>query len=158
MTASRSSASIILRSTLIWCAVITGVLAVIGAVAGYLVGGPDGLWSALVGVVLAALFLGLTAVLILVAQRFQGPERFHLFFGVIIGGLIVKLIVFVVVLLLLRGQPWIDGRVFLISVVASVIASLVIDMVVMARARVPYVGDVDLPASSEDAGDGRGGT
>lgn len=150
MKPPRTSASIILRATLIWCAVITGILAVIGAVIGYLVGGVDGLWSALVGVVLAALFLGLTAGLILFAQRFQGPEKLHLFFGLIIGGLLVKLILFVVVLLLLRGQPWVDGRVFVFAVVASVLASLIIDLVVMAKARAPYV-DVSLPESSDDA-------
>ncbi|HET8926770.1 MAG TPA: hypothetical protein VFN24_02955 [Microbacterium sp.] len=157
MKPPRTSASIILRATLIWCAVITGFLAVIGAVLGYAVGGMDGLWSALVGVVLAAVFLGLTAGLILFAQRFQGPEKLHLFFGLIIGGLLVKLLVFVAVLLLLRGQPWIDGRVFVFAVVASVLASLIIDLVVMAKARAPYV-DVTLPESVDDPQNGSAGT
>lgn len=157
MKPPRTSASIILRATLIWCAVITGILAVIGAVLGYAVGGMDGLWSALVGVVLAAVFLGLTAGLILFAQRFQGPEKLHLFFGLIIGGLLVKLLVFVAVLLLLRGQPWIDGRVFVFAVVASVLASLIIDLVVMAKARAPYV-DVTLPESVDDPQNGSAGT
>ena len=50
-------------------------------------------------------------------------------------------------LLVLRGQPWIEPFMFFFSVLVSVIASLVVDLVVMARARVPYVGDVDLPTS-----------
>ncbi len=50
---------------------------------------------------------------------------------------------------MLRGQPWIEPFIFFFSVLVSVIASLVVDLVVMARARVPYVGDVDLPTSSE---------
>jgi hypothetical protein len=57
--------------------------------------------------------------------------------------------VFVVVLLVLRGQPWIEPYVFFFSALASVVASLVVDMVVMARARVPYVGDVDLPGTGQ---------
>lgn len=148
MKPPRTSASIVLRATLIWCAIITAVLAVIGAILGYVAGGQNGLWSALVGVLLAAFFLGLTAALILFAQRYQGLEKIHVFFGLIIGGLLVKLIVFVVVLFVLRGQPWVDARVFVIAVVVSVVCSLVIDLVVMAKVRAPYV-DVELPTSSD---------
>ena len=50
MTSAPSSSSVILRTTLVWSAVITGILAVIGATVGYLVAGPTGLASALVGV------------------------------------------------------------------------------------------------------------
>lgn len=159
MTApTRSSSSIILRTTLVWSAVITGILAVVGAVVGLLVGGLPGLWSALVGVLLAALFLGMTAVIILIAGRMQGPEKLPLFFGIVLGGWALKLVIFIVALLLLRGQPWLNGWVFFFAVLASVIASLVIDMVVLARARVPYVGDVELPTSAEDPRERPSGT
>lgn len=151
MPATDSSSSVILRTTLIWSAVITGVLAVVGAIIGLLAGGLPGLWSALAGVVLAALFLGMTAVIILFAGRMQGPEKLPIFFGIVLGGWALKLVIFIVALLLLRGQPWLNGWVFFFAVLASVIASLVIDMVVMARARVPYVGDVALPTSSDEA-------
>jgi len=153
MTATRSSSSAILRNTLLWSAVITGVLAVVGAVVGYLVGGGTGLVSALIGVLLAALFLGMTAAIILIASRFHGPDKFQIYFGIVIGGWLIKLIVFVVVLLVLRGQPWIDGLVFFFAVLASIISSLVIDLVVVARTRVPYVGDVALPTSADADGD-----
>jgi hypothetical protein len=136
--------------TLVWSAVITGILAVVGAVIGYLVAGPTGLASALVGVLLAGLFLGMTALIILIAGRLPpGPMQIPTFFGIVLGGWVVKLVVFIVALLVLRGQPWIEPFIFFFSVLVSVIASLVVDLVVMARARVPYVGDVDLPTSSE---------
>jgi hypothetical protein len=157
-TAHRPSHTVVLRTTLAWSAAITGALAVVGAVIGYLVAGMDGLWSALVGVLLAALFLGMTAVIILIAGRMEGPEKMPLFFGIVLGGWALKLVIFIVALLLLRGQPWIQGQVFFFAVLASVIASLVIDMVVMARARVPYVGDVPLPTSSDDPADRPSGT
>ena len=146
----------ILRTTLVWSAVLTGILAVAGALIGYLVGGLDGLWSALVGVLLAAVFLGMTAGSILIAGRAQGPDRVTLFFGIVVGAWVLKLLVFVVVLLLLRGQPWVQGGVFLVAVIVSVLASLVVDAVVLSRARVPYTGDVALPASSEEEGDEAG--
>lgn len=142
--------SMILRLTLLWGAVVTGVLAVIGSIAGAVIAGPRGLASALVGVLLAALFLAMTALIILLAGRIRpGPTQLVLFFGIVLGGWALKLAVFVVVLLLLRGQPWIEPYVFFFSLLASVIASLVVDVVVMARARVPYVGDIDLPGSGE---------
>jgi len=146
----------ILRTTLVWSAVLTGILAVAGALIGYLVGGLDGLWSALVGVLLAAVFLGMTAGSILVAGRAQGPDRVTLFFGIVVGAWVLKLLVFVVVLLLLRGQPWVQGGVFLVAVIVSVLASLVVDAVVLSRARVPYTGDVALPQASEEGGDEAG--
>jgi hypothetical protein len=150
MTSPRSSSSVILRTTLVWSAVITGILAVVGAVIGYLLAGPTGLASALVGVLLAGLFLGMTALIILIAGRLPpGPMQVPTFFGIVLGGWVVKLVVFIVALLLLRGQPWIEPFIFFFSVLVSVIASLVVDLVVMARARVPYVGDVDLPTSAD---------
>lgn len=158
MSPDRPSHTIVFRSTLLWSALVTAILAVIGAVAGYAVAGIDGLWSALVGVFLAALFLGMTAVIMLIAGRMQGPDRITAFFGIVIGGWAIKLVVFIVVLIVLRGQPWIQGQVFFFAVLASVIASLVIDLVVMAKARVPYVGDVALPTSSDDPADGPRGT
>jgi hypothetical protein len=150
MTSPRSSSSAILRMTLVWSAVITGILAIVGAVIGYLIAGPTGLASALVGVLLAGLFLGMTALIILIAGRLPpGPAQIPTFFGIVLGGWVIKLVVFIVALLLLRGQPWIEPFIFFFSVLVSVIASLVVDLVVMARARVPYVGDVDLPTSAD---------
>ncbi len=149
-----SPSSVILRLTLLWGAAVTGALAVIGSITGAVIAGPRGLASALVGVLLAALFLAMTALIILLAGRIPpGPTQLVLFFGIVLGGWVLKLAVFVVVLVVLRGQPWIEPYVFFFSVLASVIASLVVDVVVMARARVPYVGDVDLPGTGDPSRD-----
>ncbi len=58
-------------------------------------------------------------------------------------------------MLVLRGQPWIVPMVFFLAVVASVVASLAIDAIVMLRARVPYT-DVTLPGEGGAADDGDG--
>ncbi len=140
------SSTPILRTTLLWSAAATAVLAVAGSVVGFLVAGPSGLWSALSGVLLAAAFLAITGASILIANRWYGdPLYLPVFFGIVMGGWILKLVVFLVVLLVLRGQPWIQPTVFFVAVVVSVVASLVVDAVVLLRTRMPYASDVTLP-------------
>ena len=146
MSPNPVSSTPILRTTLLWSAAVTAVLAVVGGVIGYLVAGTSGLWSALVGVLVAAVFLGITGASILIANRWYGDDIYvPVFFAIVLGGWILKFVVFIVALLVLRGQPWIDPVVFFVAVVVSVLASLVIDVVVMLRMRVPHVSDVELP-------------
>jgi hypothetical protein len=145
------SSNPIMRTTLVWSALVAVVLAVGAAVIGGLVAGPDGVWSALAGVILAALFLAITSASILIANRWFGdPLYVPVFFGIVMGGWILKLVIFIVALLILRGQPWLEGTVFFVSVVVSVLASLAVDVVVLARMRVPHVSDVSLPTTDPD--------
>jgi hypothetical protein len=144
------SSTPVLRTTLLWSAVATAVLAIAGAVVGYLVGGQDGLWSALIAILLAAVFLGFTAASILIANRWYGdPLYVPIFFGSVMGAWVLKFVIFIVVLLALRGQPWLNAGVFLIALVVSVVVSLVIDVVVMLRMRVPHASDVTLPTAAD---------
>ncbi|WP_345802014.1 hypothetical protein AAIB33_02595 [Microbacterium sp. AZCO] len=153
MSPSQISSTPILRTTLKWSGIVTGVLAVLAAVIGFLVAGTTGLWSALAGVLIAAVFLAITGASILIANRWFGDDLYvPIFFGIVLGGWILKFVVFIVALLLLRGQPWIDPTVFFVSVVVSVLASLVVDVVVLLRLRVPYASDVELP-TDPDAGE-----
>ena len=151
---SSRSVNPIFRDTLIWGSAVAGVLALLGAVIGFAVAGVPGLFSALAGVVIAAVFLGITAASILIADRWFGePDQIAVFFGIVIGSWLVKLLVFVGVLVVMRLQDWVAPYVFLTALLASVIASLVVDIVVMARARVPYVGNVALPTSAHEPPD-----
>lgn len=148
--ATEVSSNRLFRATLLWSAGVTAALAVLGAIVGYLVAGPSGLWSALVAIVLAAVSLGLTAGTILIANRWYGdPLYVPIFFGAVMGGWVVKFALFIVVLLVLRGQPWLNGTVFFVALVLSVVASLAVDVVVMLRMRVPHVGEVALPTLAE---------
>ena len=151
MSPSPVSSTPILRTTLLWSAAVTALLAIAGAIIGYAAAGAPGLWSALSGVVLAALFLGITGASILIANRWYGdPLYIQLFFGIVMGGWILKLIIFIVALLVLRGQPWIEPAIFFIAIVVSVLAALIIDVVVMLRLRIPHVSDVSLPTADPD--------
>ncbi|HEX5857824.1 MAG TPA: hypothetical protein VFY91_06935 [Microbacterium sp.] len=157
MSGATVSSTPILRATLTWSAVVTAGLAVIGSVIGYLVAGQEGLWSALAGVLLAAVFLAITGASILIANRWFGDDLYvPVFFGIVLGGWILKFVVFIVVLLVVRGQPWINPMVFFVALVMSILASLVIDIVVMLRMRMPHVSDTTLPGEEPANGAGSG--
>ncbi|GAA3038193.1 hypothetical protein [Microbacterium dextranolyticum] len=144
------SSNRLLRTTLLWSGAVALALAIAGALIGLAVAGTSGLWSALIAVLLAAVFLGLTAGTILVANRWYGdPLYVPIFFGSVMGGWIVKFALFIVVLLVLRGAAWLNGTVFFVALVVSVLASLAVDLVVMLKMRVPHVGDTSLPTLAD---------
>lgn len=147
------SSNRLFRTTLLWSAAATAALAIIGAVIGFAVAGTSGLWSALVAIFLAAVFLGLTAGTILIANRWYGdPLYVPIFFGAVMGGWIIKFALFIVVLVVLRGQPWLNNQVFFVALIVSVLVSLVIDVVVMLKMRIPHVGDISLPTLADVEG------
>lgn len=153
MSSTPISSTPILRTVLVWSGTVTAALLVVGGLVGYLVAGVDGLWSALAGVLIAAVFLAITAASILIANRWFGDALYvPIFFGIVLGGWILKFVVFLVALFVLRDQPWIVGPVFFLALVASVLASLFIDVVVLMRMRVPHASDVELP-TDPDAGE-----
>lgn len=136
----------ILAATLRWSLILTAALVVAGVLVGYSVAQLDGALSALVGVLTAAVFLAITALSILIANRWFGDPLFvPIFFGIVLGGWLVKFVVFIVVLLVLRGQEWIVPPVFFVGLIAGIVASLAVDVVVMLRMRLPYVSDVVMP-------------
>ncbi|MEZ3156272.1 hypothetical protein AB1K56_05010 [Microbacterium sp. BWR-S6Y] len=147
------SSTPVLRTALVWGGIVTAVLLVVGAVVGFAVGGAGGLGSALSGVAVSAIFLAVTATSILVANRWFGdPLYVPIFFGIVLGGWLLKLILFIVAIVVLRGQGWVDPVVFYVALVVSVIASLAVDVVVLLRMRIPSVSDITLP-TDPDAGD-----
>ncbi|MBT2485524.1 MULTISPECIES: hypothetical protein [unclassified Microbacterium] len=146
MSPSPVSSTPILRRTLIWSAVAAAALAVVAGTVGFLVGQGEGLVSGLLGVLLSVLFLAITGISILVANRWYGdPLYVQFFFAIVLGGWLLKLGVFIVVMILLSGQPWLHPMVFFLSIVAGVIMSLVVDVVVLSRMRLPNVSDTTLP-------------
>ncbi|WP_314646829.1 hypothetical protein [uncultured Microbacterium sp.] len=146
MSPSPVSSTPILRRTLIWSAVATVVLAIVAGAVGFAVAQGEGLVSGLLGILLAAVFLAITGISILIANRWYGdPIYVQLFFAIVLGGWLLKLGVFIVVMIVLSGQPWIVPMVFFLSIVAGVLMSLAIDVVVLTRMRLPHVSDATLP-------------
>ena len=131
-------------------AVVFVAVAVAGSVVGGLVAGVSGVLSVLVGALLAAAFMGLTAGSILIAERVsRGRSTGGLYFGIILGTWGVKLIVFAVLAFLVRDLPWMQPYLFFGAVVIVVIGSLLADGVALRRARVTYVGDIALPGDKK---------
>ncbi len=136
----------VMKLALRYGALVAGIVGVGGGIIGWLVAGVPGLFGALVGTALAAVFLGLTTVSMLIAGRAtRGDATNPVFFAIVLGALGVKLVLFLVFALWLRGQTWLAPGVFAFTAIAAVIGSLIGDAVAFARARVPYVSDVQLP-------------
>lgn len=143
------SAQPVLRRIVIWGAFLALGIAVVGSIAGLIADGGRGVLSALIGAALAFVFLALTAVSILIATRLTAGDVLNpAFFAIVLGGWILKFVVFLVIVFLLKDQPWVNPVVLFLTIVASVVGSLVIDMVVIARSRMPYVSDVTLPGET----------
>ena len=144
--AAQPTSTPVLRDVLKYGLILAGAIAIVGMLLGGLFAGWVGVTSALIGTAMAAVFLSITALSILIANRFIGSDLFvGLFFGIVLGGWIVKFVLFLVLAILLRDQPWINPVVLFLSLIAGVIGSLVVDMIVVFRSRVPYASDVTLP-------------
>lgn len=136
----------VFRASLVWGAAVTAVIAVVGGIVGLLVDGPRGLISALLGAVVALIFLSVTAVSILLANRKAGSDLFvPIFFAGVMGGWLVKFIVFLVLAWAVKQQEWVNDTIFFLAVIAGVIGSLIVDGIVVAKVRVPHASDVALP-------------
>ncbi|PDQ35600.1 MAG: hypothetical protein B5766_05145 [Candidatus Lumbricidophila eiseniae] len=140
------SSTPMLRRTLVWASALCGAILVVGGVLGAIFAGTPGLWGAVIGTVIGLVFMALTATSILFANRFAGGASFAgVFFGVVLGGWLVKFIVFLIIANLLRDASWLNHLTLFVCIIASVLASLVVDVLVVMSSRMPYVSDIELP-------------
>ncbi|MEO7348827.1 MAG: hypothetical protein ABIW32_03045 [Terrimesophilobacter sp.] len=145
------SAVPVFQRILKWGGILAIAIAVIGGATGFLTAGTPGLVSALIGTAMSVLFMGITAASILVALRVsRDPGAIGVFFGIVMGGWILKFVVFLVIVFALKGQPWLESTVLFLTIVAGVLGSLVIDVVVVAKSRMGHVSDIILPTMPVD--------
>ena len=116
-------------------ALLTGLIAVLGSLAGYLVGGTNGVVSALIGAALAFAFASLTVLSMLIGRRLPLAG----FFGVVMGGWLIKLVGFALLARSLQGVDFINGPVLFFTLVAAILGSLIIDSIAVLSARIPVV-------------------
>ncbi len=141
----------VFQKILRWGGILAVAIAVIGGGIGYLVADVPGLVSGLLGTAMSILFMGITAGTILLALRIsRSPSDIGTFFGIVMGGWLVKFVVFFVIVFVLEDQPWLQPMVLFLTIVAGVLGSLVIDVVVIAKSRISYVSDVVLPTETVD--------
>lgn len=142
MSPSPVSSTPILRAALRWGAGVCAAVVVLAGLVGWMIGQAPGLWSGVLGALVGAVFPALTAATILFANRWFGTPNYPVvFFGVFLGGWLLKFIVFVIVLFVLFGQAWAVQTVLYGALVAAVLASFVVDVVVIWRMRIPAVSD-----------------
>lgn len=131
-------------------AIVTSFIAVVAATWGALVSELAGMLGALVGSALGFGLLGLTALSIIWGFRLgKGDVLAPGFFGAVLGTWLVKFVVFLAIVFWLGDQQWLDRTVLFVTIVVSLLAGLITDVVVIARSRMPYVSDITLPGEDK---------
>lgn len=126
--------------------VVTSIIAIVAATAGALIADLAGMLGAFVGAALGFALLGLTPLSIMWGFKLgKGDVLSPGFFSAVLGTWLLKFVVFLAAVLWLGDQEWLDRTVLFVTIVASVMATLVTDLVVVAKSRMPYVSDVILP-------------
>ncbi len=132
---SSTSADQLFKKVLGQTALLTGLIASLGSLAGFFVEGMNGVVSALIGSGLAFVFGALTVVSMIIGRKLSLAG----FFGVVMGGWLVKLIGFALLARSLQGAEFINGPVLFLTLVAAILGSLVIDSIAVLSARIPVV-------------------
>jgi hypothetical protein len=134
-------------------AAVTTVIIIVAATWGALRSELPGMLGALVGGGLGYVLLGLTPLSIIWGFTLgKGDMLSPGFFGAVLGTWLIKFVAFLAIVFWLGDQPWLDLVVLFVTIVAAIVAGLVTDLVVISKARIPYVSDVTLPGedSSND--------
>lgn len=136
-----TSQPILLRA-LRWGIIATVALILVFAVIGWFAAGATGLVGGVLGAAIGGVLLGITVGSIAFANRFiASPSYIIVFFSIVLGSWLVKFIGFIVAAVLLRDQPWLDPTIMFFGIISGVLVSVVIDVLVISRSRIPYVSD-----------------
>jgi len=115
-------------------ALVIGIT-VIGAAVGYFMAGTPGVFAAFAGGFAALVFTGLTALSFFIGSKLS----LNGFLGAVLGGWLLKLVLFLVIFSLLNRAEWLtfEARpIVFFTVFAAVIGGLIIDSLIVAKARI----------------------
>jgi hypothetical protein len=129
------SAQQLFRTVLSRGSLFSLAVAALGGGIGFLVVGQKGLFGGLIGAALALVFSSLTALSVLFGAKLPLGG----FFGLVLGGWILKLVIFMALIVGLKGATWLDGKTLFFALVASIVGTLTIDSLAVLRARIPVV-------------------
>lgn len=110
-------------------------VAVIGSGIGFLVFGLPGVYSALIGAAITVVFGTMTIGSIKLGARLG----LNGFYALVLGGWLLKVLLFAVLLGVLQSATFISGPMFFFAVVASVLGALAIDSYLVLSAKLPVV-------------------
>lgn len=134
-----SSSSQVFAKALKLSALLVVSVAVICSIIGFLVVGADGLWTALIGSAIALVFTSLTVLSVLFGARLPLGG----FYGLVLGGWLLKIVLFAVLMAALQRMDFIHGPTLFFAIVLSVLGSLGIDSWVVLRSRIPTIDSRD---------------
>jgi len=109
-------------------------IALLGSLVGFLVIGISGVYAALIGSGAAFLFTALTALSVLIGSKLNLAG----FLGAVLGGWLVKMVLFLIGFSMLTRAEWLTREsrpIVFFTVVAAVIGGLVIDTMIVSKAR-----------------------
>ena len=127
----------IMKWTIIAGALIAIVIGTIASFVGGLVAGLPGVWGALIGSVTAFVFFAITAVVMYFTAH-SSPATMA---AGVLGGFLVKIVGFMGVGIALRGRDFYDPWTLFLTLAVAAIASVVADVVIVQRARLPIVDE-----------------
>lgn len=114
---------------------LTAAVAGLGSLVGFLVYGAPGLASALIGALVTGVFGAMT----IASIRFGSKLGLNGFYALVLGGWLIKVLLFALLLGFLQSADFISGPMFFFSVVASVLGGLAIDSYLVLAAKIPAV-------------------
>lgn len=139
-----------LRTSLVGGTLAAVAIALIGGGIGWTTAGLPGLLGGLIGALLGLVVMALTAIGAIIGGRVGGGELLSGgFLAVFLGTMAAKFVLFIVAVVWLHEQRWVDQLVLFLAMIVAILASLVVDVVAMVRSRIPYV-DVELPTLDGD--------
>jgi hypothetical protein len=110
-------------------------IAALGSLVGLLIFGLPGVYSALIAAAVSVSFGVLTILSIRIGSRLP----LNGFYGLVLGGWLVKILLFAVLLGALQGAEFMSGPMFFFAIVTSVLGGLSIDSYLVLSSKLPAV-------------------
>ena len=134
----------VFRRGFVWSVIAIAVVSVIGCAIAYFAAGMPGLWSALAGAGLAAMFgLGTQLVAILTVRK--DPLVFA---AAVMVSSMAKILLLIVGAVIAQNVASLVRPAFGATLLAGSLAAIIVDLIVFQRGRIPYVS----PAPSAGGG------
>jgi hypothetical protein len=116
---------------------LAAAIAGIGSLVSLFTVGLPGVYAALIGSVISTTFSLMT----ILSVWLGGKLPLNAFYAMVLGGWLLKVVLFGVVLAVLQGVQNFSGPVFFFAIVAGVFGGLAIDSWLVLKARIPTVGN-----------------
>jgi hypothetical protein len=130
-----SSAQDLFKKAITYGAFLAIAIATIGSAVSLLTVGMPGVYAALIGAAISTAFSLMT----IGSVWFGSKLPLNGFYALVLGGWLIKVVLFGVVLSILQGVQNFNGPVFFFAIVAGVLGGLGIDSWLVLKARIPTV-------------------